>query len=431
MESRLLLAAVLAATLGCIAIPSVAQQKTALASPDAVEAALFKRNEEQRRTWFTPETGQITDPVARAFIEGEELDPFVRRQAILQRFKRHIDIYFYPSAKGNNETYHLLRNFLPVMNHLSMKMGAVVNFVPMKNVSLFKTHAKNKVPDLLFVHAPITETAIPAGYQVVLYSEETLTTTFLVLTDSPMKTIADLKGKSIGWASSSQNANQARYELLEAGIAQDVKTFDVGNAGQQALASSLSSRNVDALVVRHTLADSMIKTNPSFRKLHEKFHGPGFAFLIRPSTFSERDVNALVEAMLEVGPTKPRYQDVYEGMKNGTGILSGWKRASNKDFEQYLKAAKIVDERWPAFTARGAEDAAKPGTPGKPTASPGVQKPTATNADAGALSPSDTKTNPAIAAPQPTNAAQSAERVRVIESGLAAPQIPASMSGRI
>jgi len=110
--------------------------------------------------------------------------------------------------------------FAPVAAELGLALGRHVHMYSASSFDIFMERLQRRKYDIAHVHPfDYVRIAAPAGYLPIATRNEKLSMLFVVLDNSPIRSARDLKGKTIGIASSLSTADYlARITLNQAGF---------------------------------------------------------------------------------------------------------------------------------------------------------------------------------------------------------------------
>lgn len=332
-----------------------------IAGAGLVSGPVFAQAKAKAEKSEKPASVATLPPIGEAQAQPGVIDPFVEREAVIKKYRDHMTIALYPSAGGRSDIYYIMRNYLPLANYLSHKVGAVVSLVPEKSTAHYRKKMSKQEYSLVYVHAPLAVSAIEAGYIPVVKHSETLVSSFVARTDGKFKKIDDLSGAKIGWVGFAQTTLQAKAELIKRGLAGKVTAVDAGTAGQGSLAPSLMSGNIDVAVVRKTVAERMVKeSGGKLQIIYDGFEGPGFSLFAKKDAYNEAQLAKISGAFAAIRPDGGAAEkDVIEGIFRGSGLRGVYQPAKLADYEAFREAAKIVNESWPGLTYSPKKDAPK------------------------------------------------------------------------
>jgi ABC-type phosphate/phosphonate transport system substrate-binding protein len=200
-------------------------------------------------------------------------DPVAIREAILARGGEAIDVGWFPSEAGLQDSYQFSRSYLPLANYLSERMRKIVVPVAERDADQLRGRIVSGRYPILVLGAAHAAQAQAAGYTPVAQSRAMIEPAFVVRADAPIKTLADLGGKKVGWTESVQLGLHARAALLEAKVLDRVAQIAMLSASPDSLASLLQLGTADSIVLRHAEAERLVAQSGGRLRIVEKVAG--------------------------------------------------------------------------------------------------------------------------------------------------------------
>jgi len=167
-----------------------------------------------------------------------------------------------------------IRKFGPITQYLERRLGMKVSFVPVNDYPAAVEALVNRQVDLVwFGGVTFVQANIRSGGKVIPIAQREEDTkfrsVFITQTDSGIKSLNDLKGKTISFGSPSSTSGHLmpRTYLLEAGIdpEKDLKRIAYSGAHDATIASVVSGRvdaaALDITVWRRFVSDNKVDTN--------------------------------------------------------------------------------------------------------------------------------------------------------------------------
>jgi phosphonate transport system substrate-binding protein len=225
------------------------------------------------------------------------------------------------SAIPDEAPTELQRKFTPLGDYLKKETGMDVRFTPVTDyAAVVEGLATNKIDmawlgGFTFVQARIRTNG--AAVPIVQRAEdEVFTSKFIVPTDSPAKTLADLKGKTFafGAPSSTSGSLMPRYFLMQAGIdpEKDFKTVAYSGAHDATVAFVAASR-VEAGVLNASVWDKLVEAkNPNAAKVRVLATTPtyyDYNWTVRPGMDAAL-TKKLTDAFLKLDPSNPEHREI-------------------------------------------------------------------------------------------------------------------------
>ena len=227
------------------------------------------------------------------------------------------------SAIPDEAPTELQRKFKPLGEYLKAKTGMDVQFTPVTDYAAVVEGLASKKIDLAwlggftFVQAKL-RTEGQAMPIVQRAEDEKFTSRFIVPLDSPIKTIADLKGHTFafGAPSSTSGSLMPRYYLQQQGIVpeRDFKTVAFSGAHDATVAFVASGR-AEAGVLNASVMDKLVEAkNPNAEKVRVLATTPPFFdynWTVRPG-LDPALAKKLTDAFLALDPGKPADKEILD-----------------------------------------------------------------------------------------------------------------------
>jgi phosphonate transport system substrate-binding protein len=255
------------------------------------------------------------------------------------------------SAIPDEAPTELQRKFKPLGEYLKAKTGMDVQFTPVSDYAAVVEGLATKKIDLAwlggftFVQAKLrTEGQVLPIVQRA--EDEKFTSRFIVPIDSPIKTIADLKGHTFafGAPSSTSGSLMPRYFLQTQGIdaSKDFKTVAFSGAHDATVAFVASGR-AEAGVLNASVMDKLVEAhNPNAEKVRVLATTPPFFdynWTVRPG-MDPVLVKKLTDAFLALDASKPADKEILD-LQRATKFIPT--KASNYDgIEAAGKSAGLI-----------------------------------------------------------------------------------------
>ncbi len=255
------------------------------------------------------------------------------------------------SAIPDEAPTELQRKFTPLGDYLAKKTGMKVEFVPVSDYAAVVEGLASKKLDLAwlggftFVQAKIRS---DGGVTPLVQRAEDakFTSKFIVPKDSPITTLADLKGKTFvfGAPSSTSGHLMPRYFLLKDGIVpeRDFKTVAYSGAHDATLAFVAAGR-AQAGVLNASVMESLLeKHNPNAEKVRILATTPtyyDYNWTVRPGMDPALQ-KKITDAFLSLDPSDPEQKKILDLQRASKFIPT---QASNYDgTETAARAAGLV-----------------------------------------------------------------------------------------
>ena len=255
------------------------------------------------------------------------------------------------SAIPDEAPTELQRKFKPLGEYLKAKTGMDVQFTPVTDYAAVVEGLASKKIDLAwlggftFVQARL-RTEGQAQPIVQRAEDEKFTSRFIVPLDSPIKTIADLKGHTFafGAPSSTSGSLMPRYYLQQQGIVpeRDFKTVAFSGAHDATVAFVASGR-AEAGVLNASVMDKLLEAkNPNAEKVRMLAITPPFFdynWTVRPG-LDPAVTKKLTDAFLALDASKPADKEILDLQRASKFIPT---KASNYDgIEAAGKSAGLI-----------------------------------------------------------------------------------------
>jgi phosphonate transport system substrate-binding protein len=255
------------------------------------------------------------------------------------------------SAIPDEAPTELQRKFKPLGEYLKKKTGLDVQFTPVTDyAAVVEGLATNKIDlawlgGFTFVQAKLRTNggAVPIVQRV---EDEKFTSKFIVPTDSPAKSLADLKGKSFAFGSPSSTSGHLmpRFYLLRAGIDPDKDFKAVAFSGaHDATVAFVASGRAEGGVLNASVWDKLVEAaNPNAAKVRVLSTTPpyyDYNWTVRPG-LDPALTKKLTDAFVELDPGIPEHKEVMALQRASKFIPT---KASNYDgIEAAAKSAGLI-----------------------------------------------------------------------------------------
>ena len=227
------------------------------------------------------------------------------------------------SAIPDEAPSELQRKFKPLGEYLKAKTGLDVQFTPVTDYAAVVEGLASKKIDLAwlggftFVQAKL-RTEGQAQPIVQRAEDEKFTSRFIVPLDSPIKTVAELKGHTFafGAPSSTSGSLMPRYYLQQQGIVpeRDFKTVAFSGAHDATVAFVASGR-AEAGVLNASVMDKLVEAkNPNAEKVRVLATTPPFFdynWTVRPG-LDPAVTKKLTDAFLALDASKPADKEILD-----------------------------------------------------------------------------------------------------------------------
>ena len=255
------------------------------------------------------------------------------------------------SAIPDEAPSELQRKFKPLGEYLKAKTGLDVQFTPVTDYAAVVEGLATKKIDLAwlggftFVQAKLRTDgqAVPIVQRA---EDEKFTSRFIVPLDSPIKSVAELKGHTFvfGAPSSTSGSLMPRFFLQQQGIVpeRDFKTVAFSGAHDATVAFVASGR-AEAGVLNASVMDKLVEAkNPNAEKVRVLATTPPFYdynWTVRPG-LDPALAKKLTDAFLALDPAKPADKEILDLQRASKFIPT---KASNYDgIEAAGKSAGLI-----------------------------------------------------------------------------------------
>ena len=176
--------------------------------------------------------------------------------------------------------------------------------------------------------------------------DEKFTSRFIVPTDSPVKSLAELKGRNFAFGSPSSTSGHLmpRYFLMKGGINPDTDFKAVAFSGaHDATVAFVASGRADGGVLNASVMDKLVESgNPNAAKVRVLATTPpyyDYNWTVRPGLDAAL-TRKLTDAFLKLDPAKPEHKEIMDLQRASKYIAT---QASNYDgIEAAAKAAGLI-----------------------------------------------------------------------------------------
>ncbi|MFP5419570.1 MAG: phosphate/phosphite/phosphonate ABC transporter substrate-binding protein [Gammaproteobacteria bacterium] len=256
---------------------------------------------------------------------------------------------FAGSASKDNQT-ELKAIYKPLIDYLSKATGDTFKPEISQSFGNMGRHLGNSRYSIFLGPPHVTAAAIEDGFEPVAKWNKPLYSIFMVLADSPYKTIADLKGTRLGVASRDTVAGPLCINALnKVGLRAD-KDFESVYEGKfmDVMSRQVEEKGLDALCAGPGVWKGMNEASPGkFRTIGESVKVPGFAFSI-DADLSEKDKKKLTDVLVGMG----RNPEGLRALQAITGSAAGATDTLATSAKEYFTANLLVEENKRRFNAQ-------------------------------------------------------------------------------
>jgi phosphonate transport system substrate-binding protein len=255
------------------------------------------------------------------------------------------------SAIPDEAPTELQRKFKPLGDYLQRETGLAVQFTPVTDyAAVVEGLASNKIDlawlgGFTFVQAKLRTNggAVPIVQRA---EDEKFTSRFIVPLDSPVKSLADLKGKTFAFGSPSSTSGHLmpRYFLMQAGIKPDTDFKAVAFSGaHDATVAFVASGRAEGGVLNASVMDKLVESaNPNAAKVRVLATTPpyyDYNWTVRPG-LDPAVTKKITDALLKLDASKPEQKEIMDLQRASRFIAT---KASNYDgIEAAAKAAGLI-----------------------------------------------------------------------------------------
>jgi phosphonate transport system substrate-binding protein len=255
------------------------------------------------------------------------------------------------SAIPDEAPTELQRKFKPLGDYLKKETGLDVQFTPVTDyAAVVEGLATNKIDlawlgGFTFVQAKLRTNggAVPIVQRA---EDEKFVSKFIVPTDSPVKTFADLKGKTFAFGSPASTSGHLmpRFFLGREGIQPDRDFKAVAFSGaHDATVAFVASGRAEAGVLNASVYDKLVESgNPNVAKVRVLATTPpyyDYNWTVRPGLDAAL-TRKLTDAFLKLDPANPEHKELM-GLQRASKFVPT--KASNYDgIEAAAKAAGLI-----------------------------------------------------------------------------------------
>ena len=255
------------------------------------------------------------------------------------------------SAIPDEAPTELTRKFKPLGEYLEKATGLKVEWTPVTDyAAVVEGMATNKIDlawlgGFTFVQAKIRTNGgvVPIVQRA---EDEKFTSKFIVPADSPIKSIAELKGKTMAFGSPSSTSGHLmpRYFLLKDGIdaGKDFKNVAFSGA-HDATVAFVAGGKADGGVLNASVMDKLLEAkNPNAMKVKVIATTPpyfDYNWTVRPG-LDPALTKKLTDAFLNLDPNNPAHKEIMELQRASKFVPT---KVSNYDgIEQAGRAAGLI-----------------------------------------------------------------------------------------
>ena len=256
---------------------------------------------------------------------------------------------FAGSASKDNQT-ELKAMYKPLIDYISKATGDTIKPEISQSFGNMGRHLGNSRYSLFLGPPHVTAAAIEEGFEPVAKWNKPLFSIYMVLADSPYKTIGDLKGARLGVASRDTVAGPLCINAMnKAGLKAD-KDFASVYEGKfmDVMSRQVEEKGLDALCAGPGVWKGMNESSPGkFRAIGESVKVPGFAFSI-DSELSEKEKKKLTDVLVGMGQNP----EGLRALQAISGSAAGATDTLATTAKEYFTANLLVEENKRRFNAQ-------------------------------------------------------------------------------
>ncbi|MBT9566817.1 MAG: PhnD/SsuA/transferrin family substrate-binding protein [Thiobacillus sp.] len=256
---------------------------------------------------------------------------------------------FAGSASKDNQA-ELKAIYKPLVDYISKATGTTIKPEISQSFGNVDRHLGNSRYSIFMGPPHVTAAAIEEGFEPVAKWNKPLFSIFIVLADSPYKTIADLRGARLGVASRETVAGPLCINALnKVGLRAD-KDFSSVYEGKfmDVMSRQVEEKGLDALCAGPGVWKGMNEASPGkFRTIGESVKVPGFAFSI-DADMNEKDKEKLTNVLVGMG----RNPEGLRALQAITGSAAGATDTLATSAKEYFTANLLVEENKRRFNAQ-------------------------------------------------------------------------------
>ena len=256
---------------------------------------------------------------------------------------------FAGSASKDNQT-ELKAMYKPLVDYIAKATGDTIKPEISQSFGNMGRHLGNSRYSLFLGPPHVTAAAIEEGFEPVAKWNKPLFSIYMVLADSPYKTIGDLKGARLGVASRDTVAGPLCINAMnKAGLKAD-KDFASVYEGKfmDVMSRQVEEKGLDALCAGPGVWKGMNESSPGkFRAIGESVKVPGFAFSI-DSELSEKEKKKLTDVLVGMGQNP----EGLRALQAISGSAAGATDTLATTAKEYFTANLLVEEKKRRFNAQ-------------------------------------------------------------------------------
>lgn len=255
------------------------------------------------------------------------------------------------SAIPDEAPTELQRKFKPLAEYLSKETGMKVEFTPVTDYAAVVEALATKKIDMAWLGGfTYVQTKIrtngTANPIIQRTEDEKFTSVFIVPADSPLKTLSELKGKTIAFGSPSSTSGHLmpRYFLMQAGVNPDKDFKNIAFSGaHDATVAFVASGKADVGALNasvwtklneannpNALKSKVLSTTPPYFDYNWTVRGD-----LDPAT-----VKKITEAFLKLDASNPNYKEIMDLQRASKYVTT--KSSNYDDIEKAARSAGLI-----------------------------------------------------------------------------------------
>ena len=273
--------------------------------------------------------------------QGQVGDPYEHRKAIVSKYSsKKLTLGIFPGTVQGTDGFTLLSRYLPLTNLLSESTAAVVSFVPLRSKDDVVAAAKDRIYDFIYTNAETAVTATKEGFVPIARRNDPIQGAWVVK-DASITGVEDLSGKKIGLVDKAMVSTLSKYELIEKKLTDKVTHVDIPSGGQDALVVALKEGIVDAILVRKTVADKLVKDG--YKVVGTTKEVPGFLLMMNKTRGGAMEVGqSMAKGFLDLSPQNDTHARVLSGFDVGQDQGTPFVPAGAGDLDLMTKVLETV-----------------------------------------------------------------------------------------
>lgn len=288
-------------------------------------------------------------PVIRPVARSDVQDPSAYRARLQQAFRQQIAVGFAPYSSTIEDGQNFVAHYLPLANHLSQSSGVLVNFVPERNIDLFRKRIAEVRYPIIFASAVHSVEASKAGYVPLMQATDSVGIGYLVKKDSKIQRSGDIKGAKIGWSTKDQIAFLAMADLTKASAGSENTPLELGNSDASTAINAVRSGVVEVVALSSKSAEAAATASKGELRLV-----PGEAQVASTGMWVRKDLagtdfaRRLMEGLSQVTPGATGTAGVAaQGFQSGFGLIPGFAPVTEESMKRMTLPMDAMAKQFP------------------------------------------------------------------------------------